>query len=78
MSELSEEIRRTTAEGMERKQRITSKLQGYGEGVVHGWETAAAKVAEATNGLFTLQEPSEVTEWRRRLKRSVVEDYGRR
>lgn len=52
------------------RQELSDKLSGYGEGVIHGWEAAAAQVADATNGLFTLNEPREVTEWRRRLKRS--------
>lgn len=53
-----------------RKQELGDKLQGYGEGVIHGWEAAAKAVSETTNGLFTLQEPREITEWRARLKRA--------
>lgn len=52
------------------RQELFDELSGYGEGVIHGWEAAAKAVSEATNGLFTLQETREVSEWRARLKRS--------
>lgn len=52
-----------------RKQEVSQKLKGYGEGIIHGWETAAAEVAKATNGLFTLNEPPEISQWRERNKR---------
>lgn len=48
---------------------VSEKLKGYGEGIIHGWEAAAAEVAKATNGLFTLNEPREISEWRERIKR---------
>lgn len=51
------------------RQEMSDKLVGYGEGIVHGWETAAAEVAKATNGLFTLNEPQEIKAWRERLSR---------
>lgn len=52
------------------RQELSEKLAGYGQGIIHGWQTAADAVSEATNGLFTLQEPREISEWRARLKRS--------
>ena len=48
---------------------VSEKLKGYGEGIIHGWEMAAAEVAKATNGLFTLNEPPEIAHWRERNKR---------
>ncbi len=53
----------------EKRQSVSPKVAGYTEGVVHGWEAAAVAVAEATNGLFTLQEPPQIAAYRERLKR---------
>ncbi len=58
-----------TLTGRTRKQEVSPKLMGYAEGVVHGWEEAARLVSEKTGGLFTLQEPANITAYRDRLKR---------
>ena len=62
-----------TLTGRTQKQEVSAKLAGYAEGVVHGREEAARSVSDATNGLFTLQEPSNITAYRERLKRYKME-----
>ncbi|MEM8822018.1 MAG: hypothetical protein AAGF30_00260 [Pseudomonadota bacterium] len=67
---MSHDEGQNTLTGRTRRQEMSDKLTGYGEGVVHGWEAAARAVSYATNGLFTLQETREIKEWRARLARS--------
>lgn len=54
------------------RQEISPKMHAYGEGVIHGFEAASQQVSDLTGGLFSLNEPAEVTAWRERLKRAVV------
>lgn len=59
-----------TLTGQTKKQELSPVVKGYTEGMIHGFELAAQLVSERTNGLFTLIEPSEITEARARKARS--------
>jgi hypothetical protein len=61
----------------EKRQELSPKLRGYGEGVIDGFAAAKELVSKQTNGVFTLNEPREIAEWRARLERAKAERKGR-
>lgn len=53
-----------------RKQEMSAKLAGYGEGILHGYAIAQQQIESITGGAITLNPPREVMEWEARLKRA--------